>query len=120
MLLPAPPLRPPKGKTKANPTPKRPVVNQIVDVNWAGDVDKIVVTLSQPLVAWDDVAAMLVVNDGVNDFFPVSVDDENRTSPVFAFDTDVSFTKLWRVPGPENWHFENGEPMVAPFDGGIE
>jgi hypothetical protein len=39
---------------------------------------------------------------------------------MFLFSKDVTPTTAWRVLHPEEWVFEDGQPMEGPFEGTIE
>jgi hypothetical protein len=116
---------PPKKLRRRDARPKArlgapPTVNQIVRVTHGDDIDRLVVTLSRPLTSYDEIDQMFASSaSGVLWHSPIGITNEDPLNLIFIMDVDVADNTLWRVPGPENYHFADGD-LAEPFTGSIE
>ena len=79
-----------------------------------------VVSLNHPVTSYGDFDKMIAASvDGGDEVFPVAIDDSDPSALVFQMQADVSSMNHWRVPGPGNYVFGDGEPLVEPFNGEI-
>jgi hypothetical protein len=115
---------------KVPPTPfirrrKRRVVvdttNHVVRVQLSDtDEDRVVVTVHGQIVTIDDFATAFELSmDGVTWLVPQFFGTPDVNTVVFIFSVVVTTATQWRVPHPEDWIFQDGEPLVGPFSGEI-
>src|SRR5689334_6668833 len=85
------------------------------------DEDRVVVTVHGQIVTIDDFTTAFELSmDGVTWLTPQLFGTPDVNTAVFIFSVVVTTATRWRVPRPEDWIFQDGEPLVEPLSGTIE
>jgi hypothetical protein len=94
-------------------------LNQITDwSNPSSGPDNTLTVTVQGTVLSIDAPGGFEGHEGSDGWFAMTgVDLSNPPLVRFIFSRDMTGSDAWQVTDPSAWHFADGQPLQAPFDG---